>query len=515
MPTFSPDRLTLTIPIKPGVYFQDDPCFKNKGGKGRELQAQDFVNGMKRLALPAIESQGWWILDHKIVGINAFHDKFSKVLKQDSDKAFAEEIEGLKAVSPYILQIKLTQPYPDILYILAMSFTAPVAQEALKSYADDKGNLSDHPVGTGPFTLKKWERNHGFSLERNTNYRATEYPTEGSARFVEEGMLADAHKRLPFLDRVSFSIVKEDQPRWLNFMKGNIDAIKLPKDNFKQAIINQANLTPELVKKGIRLKVETSAVIRYLSFNMKDKLLGSNKYLRQAISSSIDRERWIDIFTNGTGQKMMNAIPPGIKDRPTPIKIRYDFNLTLAKELMKKAGYPEGKGLPPLKFDLRGASTTERQFGDFISTQLAQIGIKPEIILNTFPAFLDKMKEGNLQLSDGGWLLDYPDAENVYQLLYGPNQAPGPGDASYDNADFNNIYEKIAISESSSRRSRFLQQMDDLIQEDCPWVYGYYETSFDLEQPWVLNYRSNAIIQNKYKYIKINKEVKARYMDEL
>ena len=49
-------------------------------------------------------------------------------------------------------------------------------------------------------------------------------------------------------------------------------------------------------------------------------------------------------FTNGTGKKMVNAIPPGIADRPKTEKIKYDFNLALAKDLLKKAGYPEGQG---------------------------------------------------------------------------------------------------------------------------------------------------------------------------
>ena len=156
----------------------------------------------------------------------------------------------------------------------------------------------------------------------------------------------------------------------------------------------------------------------------------------------------------------------------------------------------------------------QRQLGDFISSQMAQIGIHPEIILNTFPAFLEKMKGGNLQISDGGWSMDYPDAENIYQLLYGPNQAPGPGDASYNNPEFNTLYEKVAVSESGGQRAQWIKQMDDIIQEDCPWVFGYYEASFALAQAWLLNYRGNQIINNKYKYYKINKEVRTRYLEE-
>ena len=105
---------------------------------------------------------------------------------------------------------------------------------------------------------------------------------------------------------------------------------------------------------------------------MWDAVLGKNKYLRQAITSATDREKWIEIFTNGTGKKATTALPPGILDRPKRLpQIKYDFDLTKAKELLKKAGYPDGKGLPVLNFDMRGADSTARQMGDFFSAQWA------------------------------------------------------------------------------------------------------------------------------------------------
>src|SRR5262249_6146586 len=94
MPKISSDRLTYTIPLKHGIKFQDDPCFKDTQGKGRELKAQDFVYAWKRLAWPSLESQGWWIFDGKVVGINAFHDKLAATPKDRQSKIFEEKIEG-------------------------------------------------------------------------------------------------------------------------------------------------------------------------------------------------------------------------------------------------------------------------------------------------------------------------------------------------------------------------------------------------------------------------------------
>ncbi len=513
MPQYSKDRLTLKVTLKRGVRFQDDPCFQDSQGKGRELRAQDFVYGLKRLALPSLESQGWWIIDEKIIGIHEFHEKLLKSKKEDQAKVFEEKVEGIQALDDFTLQFKFLKQDPQFLYALTMAFTAPVAQEAVKAYADEQGNLLDHPVGTGPFKLVRWDRNREIILDRNPNFRKELYPQEGAAVFIQKGLLADAGKPLPFLDRLKIQIIKEAQPRWLNFMKGNIDSIPVPKDNFNQAISEGSQLTPELKAKGIQLSPEPGIIIRYLSFNMKDPLLGKNKFLRQALSSAIDRERWISLFTHGTGKKMVSAVPYGMADRPKTTQIKYDFNQTRAKDLLRKAGYPQGRGLPLIQLDLRGASTSERQLGDFVAQQFSQIGVKTEVILNTFPAFLGKMKRGNLQVSFGGWSMDYPDAENIYQLLYGPNQSPGPGDANYDHPKVNALYEQMRTLKPGKKRARLIQEMDNLIQEDCPWAYGYYEASYDLAHPWLMNFRGTDMINNKFKYFRISREMKKKFLN--
>jgi ABC-type transport system substrate-binding protein len=514
MPKVSADRLTYTIPIKHGVMFQDDPCFKDTQGKGRELKAQDFIYEWKRLAWPSLESQGWWIFDGKLVGINAFHDKLAAAPAADRPKVFEEKIEGMQALDDYTIRIKLLKPYPQLMYVLAMSFTSPVPHEAVEKYADEKQNLTDNPVGTGPFTLKEWTHGSRIVIVRNPTYHPEFYPSEGSPKFRKDGLLADAGKPLPFLDKVVFDVLKEEQPRWLGFMDGKKDLIEIPKDNFATAITNKVNLTPELSSKGVRLNIEAGIVFRYISYNVKDKLF-ENKYLRQALSAAIDRDKWNDLFTNGTSKLMTTSmLPPGIPDRPKDGKgPKYGYDLAKAKELLKKAGYPEGKGLPAINFDLRGADTVNRQIGDFFQNQWAAIGIKTNVIPNTFPAYLEKMKQGLLQVSYGGWSMDYPDAENDYQLLYGPNKSPGPNDANYDNAEFNKLYEQLAVMESGPKRAAIIQKAEEIVQEDCPWAYGYFEATYMLSQPWLLNYRNNDIIANKYKYFRINKEVKKRYLE--
>lgn len=516
MPTFSNDQKTVTIHLRHGIMYQDDPCFKATNGKGREMKAEDFVYEIKRLALPSIDSQGYWVFDGKMVGINAFHDKLLKAGSQAEMLKLlnSESIEGAKALDDYTLQLKFLKPYPQLHYVLAMTFTSPVPHEATEMYADEQGNLTDHPVGTGPFVLKSWEHGKEFVLERNPHFHTEFYPTSGAEEYRAQGMLADAGKQLPFLDRIVVQIVKEEQPQWFNFLKGRQDIIQLSKDNFPEAIVNQVNLSPEMTSKGIRLNIATGVRFYYVSLNMLDPVIGKNKLLRQALSAAIDRDKFIEIFTNRSGKKQTTALPPGVVDRPEGTAIKYDFDVEHAKALLAKAGFPNGNGLPALNFDLRGADTLSRQMGDFFTQQWARIGVKTNVIANTFPAYLEKQKKGNLQLSYGGWGMDYPDAENVYQLLYGPNKAPGPAEANFDNPAMNQLYEQLATLSPGPTHAAAIKKADDILQEEAPWALLYYHAAYYLTQPWILNYRASEIIENKYKYLRVNTDVKKRYLEQ-
>jgi oligopeptide transport system substrate-binding protein len=229
MPKFSADHKTVTIRLRHDVKFQDDPAFKETQGKGRNLKAQDFIYEIKRLAIPGIDSQGFWIFDNKMVGFNAFHDKLGKAANQEEIKKIlqTEPIEGAQALDDYTLQFKFVKPYPQLMQVLAMSFTSPVPHEAIDAYQDEKGNLTDHAIGTGPFILKKWERTKEIVLEKNPTFHTDFYPTDGTPEFRAKGYLADAGKTRPFLDRIVVKIVTEQQPQWLSFMKGTQDIIVL------------------------------------------------------------------------------------------------------------------------------------------------------------------------------------------------------------------------------------------------------------------------------------------------
>ena len=70
MPEVSRDGLTYTFKIRKGIFFQDDPCFRETGGKGRELVARDFVYSIMRIADLKNAASGYWAFNDRIVGLD-------------------------------------------------------------------------------------------------------------------------------------------------------------------------------------------------------------------------------------------------------------------------------------------------------------------------------------------------------------------------------------------------------------------------------------------------------------
>lgn len=511
MPEVSKDKKTYTIKLKKGVLWQDDAAFPN--GKGRELKAGDFIYAWKRMLLPELQSPGTWIFDGKVVGWEAFRKKIVEAKSADREAILQEPVEGLTATDDHTLVIKLTQPYPQLLNVLAMGFGAPVAKEVTDKYGQQ--GLTQRMVGTGPFRLVKYVAGSKVSLEKNPTFRGQTYPSEGDEEAKKMGLLAPAGQALPFAERIEFQIIKQSQPIWLQFMKGNLDAAGIPKDNFDAAILN-GELKADLKDKGIALQKSEEAVIWYLNFNMKDKVVGGNNAnLRKAISMAINREEYIQKFLNGRGVKATSMVPRVIAGFTGRTELVNDYNVEGAKELLVKAGYPGGKGLPVIKFDLRGSDTTTKQSAEYIQKSLEVIGVKMEIVTNTFPAYLEKEKNGNLQFFFGGWNADFPDAENFLFLLSSKNVAPGPNASNYMNPAYDRLYEQMAAMAPSPARNEIIRKAEEIAFNDGIWSMMYYPVVYSMNHAWLKNYRPDSQISGEAKYYDINLEDKKKFKPNL
>jgi len=496
MPEISEDGKKQTIRIKRGIYFADDPAFPE--GKGRELTAEDFIYAWKRMADLNNRSTNYSsIFQGYVEGLDGFRDYTATT----RDVNYTRSVEGLKAPDPYTLEIKLTRPHNFLLYWLAHLPTAPVAREVVERYGKDMVN---HPVGTGPFILEGDYRSNRFSMVRNNNYREVKYPDRASPELEAMGLLKDAGRQLPFIDRIEWSIIEESQPHWLAFMAGEFDAAGIPKDNFDQVITSKKGLTAEMKEKGISLiKVEDPSIF-YYGFNMNDPVVGENMKLRQAMSMAFDRKTYIDTFLNGRGSIPVGPIPPMIPGyRPEKENPYTRYDLDAARKLLAEAAKINGGPIPTLKLALPGNDTTARQMGEFFRIQMQRLGLEVEVDYMTWPKFQDATKTRSHQLFALGWVADYPDAQNFLLLFYGPNRAPGPNSCNYSNPEFDALYEKAVALPDLEDRLPLYNRMEDIVIEDCPWLLSTYRVVYALYYDWLENYYPNDFIYGTMRFQKV------------
>ncbi|MBS1983629.1 MAG: hypothetical protein JST16_05600 [Bdellovibrionales bacterium] len=500
-PVFSNKNRTVTFKIRKGIFFQDDAAFP--GGKGREVKADDFVYSFKRIADPRLNSVNWWVFDGMIEGLNDWRTSIEKAPTEQRDALFEKPVKGLSTTNDGKLVLQLTRPYPQLLQILSMTHASAVAREVVQKYGQE---IINHPVGTGPFRLKSWVRGSAITVERNPTFRKDFYPTVGSDEDRKAGLLQAAGKQVPFLDEIRWDIIKEEQPGWLKFRSGDLDRAELTKDYFLEVIDGNGQLKPEVAKEGIQLNKLLTLTGWWLEFNLKDPLLGKNLKLRQALATAFDRARALELLFNNRGILTSSPIPPSIEGgAEVPPSYPYEFNIEKAKALLAEAGYPGGKGLPEITFDLRGPGTTPRQLGELLKDNFQKIGVNLSILANSFPEALEKSKTSRFQIMLGGWAADYPDPENFMQLFYSGNAAPGTNTSNFNNKEFDALYQQIRTEAAGPHRKKALHRMNEILLQEAPIAPFYHSVEYWLSWKQLKNFKPSLFFWGMGKYLDLER----------
>ena len=507
--------------------------FKETGS--RELIADDYVYQIKRLAHPKNQSPIAEIMKNYIVGFADFAEQV-KELPKTAIKSMP--ISGVEVVSRYQYRIRIQGKYPQFLFWLAMPFFAPMPWEADTFYeqaglVDKNITLDWFPIGTGAYYLAENNPNRRMILAKNPFFHNELYPAEGETDDAAKGLLKDAGKTLPFIDKVVFTLEKETIPYWTKFLQGYYDASGIASDNFDQAIqfnsSGSMDLTDSMREKGIQLETAVTLSTSYLGFNMLDPTVGGlsdrARKLRQAISIAIDYEEFIAIFMNGRGLVAQGLIPPGIygyADQQAGMNpYIYDWrngqvqrkSIDEAKRLLLEAGY--ANGVDPhtqqaliIYFDTAASSIDDRSRMNWYRKQLEKLGIQLVIRATDYNRFQEKMRTGNAQLFTWGWNADYPDPENFFFLLYSKNSKVkngGENSVNYENPEFDRLFEQMRNMDNGEQRYQIIQQMQRIIQRDAPWIFGYHPKSFSLFHRWYQNIKPNLMANNTIKYTRIDR----------
>lgn len=475
LPEISADGLVYTFRLRPGVLFADDPAFPD--GKGRELTAADFVYSIKRHFDPATKPAGAWLWQRRIEGLDEWK-------QQGSD--YAQEVSGLRALDRYTVQIRLLQPYPQLVYTLAMGFSSVVPHEAVVYYGRE---FSINPVGSGPFRLISYDTTKAVLVPNlNSRQEPVDLAYEGYDPATQSGYgIAAIDGRVPpFLDRLEIHFIKEGSARWSSFTKGDeIQYAGLPNEQVERVLAakDPVTLLPDFVERyHMRAAVEAGFVLS--TFNMDFPEFGynddpererRNHALRCAMIRGFDWQARNDSWYSGLGVIFPGIIPPVLPEfDPQASFDSVSYDPEYARQLLADNGWNTAN-LPELIYGTTPGPTSRLFFEQFRAWMM-RIGYPTDkIVLKTYATFGDIAKawrNSDLPLVSKGWGLDFPDAENTLQLFYGPNAAPGSNDGNYRDPEYDRMFRQAAVMQPSPQRTQLYRKMNDMLIDDCVAITG-------------------------------------------
>jgi ABC-type transport system substrate-binding protein len=507
MPEVSADNKTLTVRLRPSIFFSDDPAF---GGKPRELTAADHVFALKRFYDPRWKSSDLYVFESlKLPGLSELRDK---AVRDKTPFNYEAEVAGVRALDRYTFQIKLGVPDPRFIWNLANPvMLGAVAREVVEKYGDDIGA---HLVGTGAFVLKRWRRGSQIELARSPSYRGTTYEgVPANEPLAQEIATFLKGRTLPLADRVLIDIVEEEQPRWLSFLNGTYHWLEVP-GSFRQTAAPGGKLAPFLAKRGVQLHAQLRPDIYMNFFFMEHPLVGGytpdKVALRRAIALAFDGDAYVRHNQGGFGIRAQSTIAPFTSGYDANYKSEMsEFSPAKAMALLDLYGYvdrdgdgwreqPDGQPLVLLK---SGSPTqAERRANELWQRCMNRVGLKISFETASWPGLLKKSRAGTMMIWGYQWSAGTPDGSFFLDIAYGPN-AGEANDPRFQLAAFDRLHERQRALPDGPERDAVMQEAKNLLVAYMPFKVHMHGIWPDLVQPWTQGFWRHPFMRDFWRFV--------------
>lgn len=454
----SKDGLLYEFVLRNDVFFHDNDKFPD--GKGRKVTAQDFVYSFGRLIDSNVASTGGWLFNEKV------------------DKQLPFE-----AVNDTIFLIHLKSPFKPMMGLLTLQYCSVVPKEVVDFYGKD---YRKHPCGTGPFKFVRWEENNVLILTKNKSY-------------FEIDSLGN---RLPYLDGVRINFVADRGTEYFQFIQHKIDFLSGLDVSYKDKLLTKSGELREEWKSKINFCKMPYLNTEYLGIAMTNQpnVALRNKKVRQAINYALDKRKMLMYLRNGIGVPAESGmIPAGLPCYAPEAVKGYSYNPEKAKQLLIEAGYPNGKGIEPVKVY---SNPTYQDLITYIANELSNVGI-PCKIENTTGSFLkEAMRKNDVEFFRASWIGDYPDGENYLALFYSKYGAP-PNYTFFKNETYDKLYEQAMRETDNENVCKLYQQMEKIMLDEAPVVPLFYDEVTRFSHKNISGLTNNAMNLLILKHVKM------------
>lgn len=472
----SENQMQWTFHLQKNVSFHNDACFPDE--KGRMVTANDIK----------------WCFD-KLCSADAANAQFDVTFKDrvlGANEAFASSkngkkipVQGVKVINDSTIVIELTQPFAGFLNVLAMPGCWIYPQEAATKYGQD---LRIHPVGTGPFYIEAIKEGEFVIMKKNTKYY-------GVDKFGNN---------LPYLDGVKYTFIREKKAEILEFKSGNLDMVyRLPVEIFHE-IMGELSHAKER-KTDFQIISSPAFNTFYLGFNCTIPAF-ENKNVRLAFNYAIDRNKITDFTIQGEGTAASYGMVPYVEEfEKSGYNFKglkgYNLDVVKAKEYLKKAGYPDGRGFPSVTLQINSGGGDRNILIAEVIQKMIKENLNVDININTVPfaEHIEQIAANKTDLFKYSWIADYPDPESFLTLFYGKHLPKNSSEKSfinmfrYHNERFDSLFAASYKEPNKIKRFELLSKAEQMVLDDAPFMPIFYDENFRLEQANVANFPENAL----------------------
>jgi len=445
----SPDGLTYTFHLRGDARWSD----------GRPVTAQDFVAAWRRILTPSLAAENAGLL-YVLQGAEAFHKGITKDFAQ----------VGATALDARTLQVTLEHPTGYFLSLLTHTAWLPVPVETIARYgsAFDRGNAWARPgrlVGNGAFTLKSWDAGRSLVVQKSATYWDSARVRLLGIRFLPYDSI-DAAERA--------------------FRAGQLHVIYVLPYTKIEAYRRDA---PQLLRTDPYLNTY------FLRLNVRTPAL-SDIRVRRALALAVDRDAIVQKILRGGQQPADAFTPPGLAGYEPPTGLHTD--LDAARAALTEAGYPDGKGLPPLEL-LYNTSDNNRVLAEALQAMWhSALGLDVRLVNQEFKVVLTERRAGNYQILLSDWVGDYLDPTTFLDVMRSDS---GNNHTGWSNSDYDSALFAAARMTDPAARAAALREAETRMLADAPIIPLYTNTHIYLLNPAVRGWHPTLLDHHPYKAV--------------
>ena len=416
----TPDGRVYTFHLRRGVKFHD----------GTPFGAKHVLSSWLRVLDPKAKSGRGEPL-YPIVGAREYAQGTGK------------KLDGVAIRDDSTVVVTLKEPNAIFPKLLAMPVGAIVPENA----GDD---LSDHPIGTGPWKFVEWKHDDYLLFARNPDYWGGPPKAESlRARIIAEPSTAVAE-----------------------FESGNVSILRVPPSEARDWTENDA-------RKPL-LKSVAALQLVYVAMNVTRGPL-TDVRVRQAINYAVDIPRIVERLVGGRGTHAAGVVPPSLPGFDSTRKA-YPYDPAKAKQLLAEAGHPNG-----IDIELwTSVNPTYVRIAETMQAYLAQVGVRAKIIQREAATTRGAARKGETDMILKDWYADYPDAENFLgPLLHSANKGLGGNVSFFANAEYDRLVDAARRELDEAKRVELYKQADAIAFREAPMLFLYFYNDLYAVQPWI------------------------------